>query len=390
MGTFKKSYEEVVELFKRRGCTLLTPEYKGLKCFLDYVAACGHKKTIQAINFFAGKGTFCRKCNPNRSRKIKTISLENLQKEFLEAGCRLLATTYKGVREPLNYIAQCGHHHSIPYYCFLRGQGRKCPKCAGGVRKTIEEVKSLFAKEGCKLLSTEYHWNRQKLEYVAQCGHRHIIKASAFFEGEGRLCPACQAAKNQYKSIRYKEEEQFRILAAADCKLIKPSRTGNEKMEYIAACGHRNSIRMCYFLEGYGHVCKRCQNKVISKGEQVISKYLKTKGIEFEAQYQIKTGGKAPQRLDFFLPTVKTAIEYNGKQHYVYVPFFHGKRTSKNQYDLAKTKAADARKREWCRGQGIRLVEIDGREWARNISNEHMFFNYLDEKLKMILGDLTT
>jgi len=58
--------------------------------------------------------------------------------------------------------------------------------------------------------------------------------------------------------------------------------------------------------------------------------------------------------LDFFIPSRKLAIECNGIQHNKFVKFFHETlRGFHNQQDR------DVRKREWCRLNNIRLIEID-------------------------------
>ena len=58
--------------------------------------------------------------------------------------------------------------------------------------------------------------------------------------------------------------------------------------------------------------------------------------------------------LDIYNDNLKLAVEYNGKQHYEYVPHFHrqGKEQFRNQ------QYRDEIKRMLCRENGIRLIEI--------------------------------
>lgn len=56
------------------------------------------------------------------------------------------------------------------------------------------------------------------------------------------------------------------------------------------------------------------------------------------------------QRLDFFLPTLSLAIEYQGEQHFKPVELFGGKAALRN------TQMRDARKRQLCKENGVRLV----------------------------------
>jgi hypothetical protein len=69
---------------------------------------------------------------------------------------------------------------------------------------------------------------------------------------------------------------------------------------------------------------------------------------------EIPTFGVIPLLyLDFFIPTLKIAVECHGNQHFNYNPFFHG-----NRHKFASTKINDAKKAEWCGINDIRLVII--------------------------------
>jgi hypothetical protein len=57
--------------------------------------------------------------------------------------------------------------------------------------------------------------------------------------------------------------------------------------------------------------------------------------------------------LDIYNEELKIAIEYNGQQHYKYVPFFH-----KNYEHFLNQKYRDEIKRMLCRQNGIHLIEI--------------------------------
>jgi len=62
------------------------------------------------------------------------------------------------------------------------------------------------------------------------------------------------------------------------------------------------------------------------------------------------TGGL---RLDFFLPALKLAFEFDGRQHGEYVPRFHGDRRG-----FVRSQANDARKEEWCELNDIKLYRV--------------------------------
>ncbi len=69
------------------------------------------------------------------------------------------------------------------------------------------------------------------------------------------------------------------------------------------------------------------------------------------------------QRYDVWIPSLKVAIEYNGKQHYEYVAFFH----KGGKSDLINQKKRDIKKRKLSLENDIKLIEIP--YTVKNIEN---------------------
>lgn len=65
------------------------------------------------------------------------------------------------------------------------------------------------------------------------------------------------------------------------------------------------------------------------------------------------TGGNFNLELDCFDRELRLAVEYNGVQHYKYIPFFH-----KNKEAFLNQKYRDDMKRRMCRDNGIVLIEV--------------------------------
>ena len=76
-----------------------------------------------------------------------------------------------------------------------------------------------------------------------------------------------------------------------------------------------------------------------------------------------KTGSNL--ELDFFNKELKIAVEYNGKQHYKFIPFFH-----KKYAKFEKMKESDKIKRKLCQEKGILLIIIPYWIKPHNIGNE--------------------
>lgn len=58
-------------------------------------------------------------------------------------------------------------------------------------------------------------------------------------------------------------------------------------------------------------------------------------------------------RLDFYIPNLKIAFEFDGEQHNEYNIFFHGNRSG-----FARQKQRDILKEQWCETNNIKLIRV--------------------------------
>jgi hypothetical protein len=65
------------------------------------------------------------------------------------------------------------------------------------------------------------------------------------------------------------------------------------------------------------------------------------------------TGGDYNLELDCYNPQLRLGLEYNGAQHYKYIPYFH-----RNKEAFLNQKYRDEMKRVKCMQKGIRLIEV--------------------------------
>ena len=82
------------------------------------------------------------------------------------------------------------------------------------------------------------------------------------------------------------------------------------------------------------------------------------------------TGGSFNMELDCYNPELKLAVEYSGKQHYEYVPYFH-----KNKEAFLNQKYRDELKRRMCKDNMVTLIEVPYTVKIEDIEN------YLSSKL---------
>jgi hypothetical protein len=82
------------------------------------------------------------------------------------------------------------------------------------------------------------------------------------------------------------------------------------------------------------------------------------------------TGGKFNMELDMYCRELRLACEYNGQQHYKYVPYFH-----RNKEAFRNQGYRDELKRRMCRENGVHLIEVPYTIKLRDI--EHFLYTKL-------------
>jgi len=100
----------------------------------------------------------------------------------------------------------------------------------------------------------------------------------------------------------------------------------------------------------YRSGCPFCNESI---GEKIISKYLNSKNINFSRQHKFESCRNIlPLPFDFYIPSIRTCIEFDGIQHFESVEYFGGERAY-NQ--LIKN---DKIKNDYCEDNYINLIRI--------------------------------
>jgi len=125
---------------------------------------------------------------------------------------------------------------------------------------TIEDVKSIFNKEGYQLLSDKYINSHTSLDYICPRNHKYHISFASFLSG--RRCKKC-ADEDRANKQRHPLKEVQEIFQEGNCKLLsKEYKNNHELLDYICECGKPNRISLLNFLQGQR--CWECRNKKIS------------------------------------------------------------------------------------------------------------------------------
>jgi len=175
--------------FLKRNFVLLTKEYQNSKQKLRYKCYNGHFHSIRWDHFKAGHG--CPYCN---GRPV--ITIDYVKKSFSENGYKLLSNVYVNSSTKLDYICNNGHKRSMSWGNWKTGH--RCPACCGKEKKTVDDIKVSFLRDGYKLLSNDYNNHHDKLKCKCDNGHDYTISWSNWQKGS--RCPKC-------KSVGYSIQE---------------------------------------------------------------------------------------------------------------------------------------------------------------------------------------
>lgn len=197
----KWTIERARELFRQRGCELLETEYINDSTKMRYLATCGHEHSITLNNFIHGKGDLCKACRIKDNARKESLPDEVIRSAFEEEGCTVLSPEIHGERQKIHYIAQCGHENYIDYSHFHTGGGRVCAKCSKSILYKIDYVREAFEQEDCELLEDEYVNCKTPMRYIAKCGHESIITFDTFLNCDSatKMCRDCH--KHTYHEI---------------------------------------------------------------------------------------------------------------------------------------------------------------------------------------------
>lgn len=230
--------------------------------------------------------------------------------------------------------------------------GHRCPKCshqrgANTKLKTTkwfkDQVKSLVGDEYSVISEYVKASVKVKMKHN-KCGHVWEITPNNFLKG--RRCPNCKSkvlSKNWYKNhksnVLTKDEAEKRIKNSRNPYLrILGDFKGTHKKILVQCktCGNKWYARFDDVIR-YNNGCPFCN--IEPKGESFIRLYLDKIGIGYERQKTFSDLlDKQSLSYDFYIPSLKYLIEYQGGQHYFPVRWLGGEKRFKRQkyHDMLK------------------------------------------------------
>ena len=285
------------------------------------------------------KGEYFSTCDACRASKVK-ITLDMCKQVAESKGGECLSTEYKNANATMEWKCSEGHQWKTKFSHIKNGTW--CKKCVSiSQRLTIEDCKQFADERGGMCLSDEYKNEKTKMQW--RCSKNHEWQAIFNSIKSGKWCAHCAGIA----PLTIDKCQQFAISKGGECLSTEYN---NSKTKLLWECdkGHRWEARFDN-IKFKGYWCPSCASGRSERMcREIIEKYLlepfPTKKPDFLEGLE----------LDGYNEELNIAFEYNGIQHYEYIPHFH----RNGEQDFETQKARDRKKYRICRERKINLIII--------------------------------
>lgn len=321
----------------------------------------------------------CKECLGKKFLETSTYFDENrikIRKEYYEYVVKYCKENQYELLSSENDIKT--QQSIIAYKCPIHGLVRmklesilsnhKCHKCSvlSGLHKRYQNdlssrqyklyIKAIHACEemGYSLVSTmdEIKNNTSKIVYLCPTHGVQSMRISNLINK--RSCPECAKIKNR-KRNQLDTYEVLRRIENAGGIVDNPedymnNSTKNLKI-HCPLCGQVFITSLQNFTQHDGQLCDSCSSNE-SLGESKIRIFLESHNIEFIKEHWFADCRDiSPLRFDFYLYTLNTIIEFDGKQHFDNTHFF-------SHSHLGLIQKHDNIKNQYCKSKSINLIRI--------------------------------
>lgn len=305
-------------------------------------------------------GTGCPKCGREKAKQTRTKTFNTFIRKLNEINPSIKCLSDKYINTETKVKVKClicEHEWEATPHSLLSGKG--CSKCA---IKHISELNTKTHEQFIQELSlinpnikilSNYINNKEYVDYKCLiCGNIHKNTPNHLLRGVG--CPTCAINK------RLLTQEEW---------ITKANKIHNNKYNYTKVIYVKGSEKVCIICPEHGEFWQRADQHLLgrgcpkcsrTKGEQWIANWLETNNIQYEEQVTINVKQLARTsnfvNIDFVVNyNNKTYyIEYNGEQHYRYIPYFH----KGGSIDFENQVRRDEVLRDYCKENNIYLIEI--------------------------------
>lgn len=241
-----------------------------------------------------------------------------------------------------------GNETDVEAYKLTKGTTKSC-----GYKRHEPNVNriDLTGQRFGRLVVMQMNWDRSgtKCYCKCDCGNELWVAYSSLRQG---ITKSCGCYKIDHAGDQTRTDLTGRHIGFLTAIERIPVKGGHTKYRCVCDCGNETVVDGPNWLNGA--VCSCGCQRFKSKGERFIESILKENHIDFDPQHRFSDcKHKRELPFDFFLPDYNTCIEYQGVQHYQPVEWFYD-----DENTFEDRQARDQIKREYCKDNGISLIEI--------------------------------
>ena len=257
---------------------------------------------------------------------------------------------------------KCKIHGLFDQTAYDHLSGRGCKECGFKLSgETKRKTTQQFIKDARRVHGNTYGYD--KVDYKGnhtkvkiECKAHGIFDQTPSNHLNGYRCNKCGA--ESMSARRKKTKQQF----TKDAKRVHGNKFDYSHVDYIST-GTKVKIKCKIKGHGFfdqtpnnhlsGQGCYKCADRYNSKGVKAIESFLKQNKIKYEREKRFPNlRNKQPLPLDFWLPKLKIAIEFDGAQHSTIGMF------SATKDRLRSIQKRDRIKNKWAKKHGYIMIRI--------------------------------
>lgn len=310
-------------------------------------------------NHLSGRG--CIKCSYEQRGNRCRSSLDT----FIEKARKIHGDSYDYskvhyVNNRTNVCIICKEHGEFFMTPSNHLKGQKCPVCQRiNVANFHRSNKEEFEMKARMIYGDKYDYS--KVVYINNLTPVEIIcpEHGSFFQLpsnhlKGEECMVCGIRRRSEKSTNTTDD----FIRAArkvhgdryDYSLVSYTKS-SEKVRIV--CKKHGVFEQIANNHLKGKGCPHCQT---SHGENKVKAVLDEMGVSYIQQHWFRNESifcrNKKLKVDFYIPSLNTIIEYNGEQHYIEKPIWGGAE------ELTRIQERDQSLRMFCKEHKINLIEI--------------------------------
>ena len=315
-----------------------------------------------SYNKFSNLEVWCQKCKEDDAAKIwvNKLNLCVAKRGGVVVSCEVNSSMRIGSDTRVRIKCGVSNHPAWePKVGDLCTAQKWCPECAKtthGERLTIEKIRAIAKSRGGECLSFGFRNCRSQVRMV--CKEKHEWATTPFsLNYQNSWCPRCSFDENfltpKQKLDGWNKLKSFVVEKGGECL---------SEIEYTGVNG------MCRIKCGFSHAawtakvaniiyneswCPQCAGGI---GEKLTGEYISRKtGFVFEKIRPRWLGGFGVHclELDFYSHELALGVEYQGQQHYQFMPMWHV-----DEQGFGRSVERDERKRKLCAAHGVILLEV--------------------------------